>query len=145
MTHTHDMVEICQAMVDFLKAVQGQYGIEEVYYGDERLIPSYPAICVDPGPMTRTFTQTGFKTDNRITLYIIIYHGPVQTAQMNRKECDKLAVQLMDEIHTDLTLGGRVMNGLCAELEPGASITETQEFVKAHRITWVALSKTGVA
>jgi hypothetical protein len=145
MTHTHDIVDICQAMVDFLKGIQGQYSIEAIYYGDERLIPSYPAVCVDPGPMTRMYTQTGFMTDNRIILYIIVYHGPVQTSEMNRKECDQLAVNLMNEIHTDLTLGGRVINGLCTELEPGATLTETQEFVKAHRITWSAISKTGVA
>jgi hypothetical protein len=138
------MVAIAEAMVENIEDWATELGIEAVFYGDQSLIPQVPAVCVDPGPMTREYTQVGFKTTNRITLYIMVYHGPVQTTMLNRKECDQLAVDLMNKIHTDSTLGGLVINGLCVSMEPGASAMENQEFMRAHRITWQAISKTGV-
>lgn len=136
------------AVADYLKnALEAatQLGFEDVFFGDQEMIPRTPAVAVDPSDMQRDLAgvATGGMTLNTMTVYVYIYHGPLQSPQITRRECDQLAEAVMEQLHKDLQLGGLVIHGYCTSLESGAA-SRGSVMLRTHRITWQGISKTGV-
>jgi len=122
-----------------------QLGFEDIFYGDQELIPHTPAAAVEPGSMQRQIggIMPGGQTLNTFQVYVFVYHCPIQSPQVTRKECDQLAEQVQRIFHTDVTLGGLVTHGFCTNSESGVTV-RGGAMLRTHRITWSGISKTGV-
>jgi hypothetical protein len=140
---TDRITDVVDSILRKVEQNKDRLGVEYIFYRDQEKIPSFPAICVEPGPLTKTLTGVGGKgrTDNNFTVFLIVYIGHIGAQEEASKESDKLAELLMDIIHEDMTLGGLVAHGFVAEITPGYSFRE-KATIKAARLTWRGLSKT---
>lgn len=134
---------IVQAHVDLMNANKVALGLQAVFYGDQKLIPSYPSVTVEGGPVSRELSGLGGKgrTTNIIQVYYMIYNAKLADIQATRKAADQLAESIMDTIHTDMTLGGRVIHGFVKAIEPGY-VTRGADLLFASRLTWEGKTKT---
>jgi hypothetical protein len=138
------LVEVTQHMVNLLEEAT-QLGFEDVFYGDQEMIPRTPAIAVEPIGMTREASgiRTGGGTLNTFTIHSYVYHCPIQSPQVTRRESDQLAEEVQRIYHADVTLGGLVVHGYCTNSESGVAV-RGGEMLRVHRITWMGISKTGL-
>jgi len=114
--------------------------LEDVWEGDQNLIPRVPAICIVMGDYKRTLSGAPFRTDNEFTIYLMVYHGGVRDNQLNYRECNERAEAIMTLLHTDKTMGDNVIHGYVTGMEPGYQEKKTLMYVT--RITWQGLTKT---
>ena len=134
-----DQAAIVQAIVDLLVA-NTQLGLEAVYYGDQSGIPLTPSAAVELGTKERAYNQTGLQTNVVVEVHVIIYHGQVTDAQIIKKALDEYAQTVEDVLHLDNTLGGLVISGLVASVEPGVAVVARSQFY-AHRLVWQGMIK----
>jgi hypothetical protein len=116
-------------------------GLEDVYDGDQMLIPRTPTACVESGPLTRSLIGAPSRTDNDITTYTYIYHSIVQDIQKTTREAVALAEGIMDLYHADLEMGGTVTHGFVTLIEPGFQ-DRGRNWFRTVRITWQGLTRT---
>lgn len=129
-----------QFIVDLLKG-EPLLQLEDVFFGDQQLIPKTPSVAVEPGPMARELTGLPFRTDNTFTVFLIIYHSKVQGSQITRKECLEYAEAIMALLHTNKTMGDNVIHGYVTSIDPGYA-TRGGTLMMSTRLTWSGLSKT---
>lgn len=136
--------------VDLLRqpANLASLGIREqgdVFYGDQMLIPRTPAVCVEAGPLNRELSGIGGKgrTTNTITVFLLCYIARIQDMQLTRREADEFAEKIMDILHQDVTRSGLVVHGFVTGIEPGYA-TRGDTNMRAARITWTGMTKTGI-
>lgn len=140
-TDKHSLID--QAIVDKLNLNKVALGIADVWYGDQALIPRTPTVTVEGGPISKNLTNMGFSTTNDIFVYLMVYLGKVQDVQLNKKQADQLTEAIIDLMHVDKQLGGLVVVGHCAAVDPG--FTQRRDaLLKVNRITWAAKSKTTI-
>ena len=129
--------------------------IEDVWYGDQNLLPHTPAICVETGNLARQFAGVPYRVENNFEVYIMVYHGEITDKQINRDICEKLAVQIQDLMHSDIrcdnplydpavsTAAGLVIYGMVSAIEPGYTVRQ-RSLMYTTRITWFGMSKTSI-
>lgn len=127
---------------NLLETTQGLF--EDVWFGDQELIPRYPSCAVDPIQLERTFDGFPFQTVNNHTVFLHIYHGRIADTQETDLQCVQFAEQVVDLLHEDPQLGGLVIQGFCKKYEMGQAVRNTNQLLRATRITWEGISKTGV-
>jgi hypothetical protein len=132
---------VAQDIVDLIEANKGALDVQDVYYGDQKLIPRTPTVCVEPGPLKRDLNHTGFATDNDFTIFLLIYHDRIQDEQVTRKECMEFSEQVMDLLHLNKQMGGHVVSGWVVGIDPGFAV-RNKTFYKVSRVTWHGISKT---
>ena len=118
-------------------------GLQDVFYGDQEKIPRTPAVAVETGVYTRELSGIGGKgrTDNKFTVYILVYNNRIRDEQLNRKDVLTLSEAIMDVLHSDVTMGGNVIHGHVTAIEPGYAIRQNV-LMRMARITWEGLTKT---
>lgn len=116
-------------------------GLQDVWYGDQELLPRTPAACVAPGNKTREFQGATFRTLNTFETYILAYYGKIQDVQQNLHAATTLADAIETLVHSDLKLGGNVIYVLCTQNEPGM-ITKAGALLMGARMTFQSMSKT---
>lgn len=104
---------------DLLTDHKSDLGIGYVGYADEQLLPYYPAVLVDSGPINRELQATHqFGLIFHLALWI--YHAKLDDAHADRSKADMELCHLVTELlHSDLTLGGNVIFGYVTEEMPG--------------------------
>ena len=143
MALTENPSEVAQHIIDMLEGTPS-LGLTAVYYGDQERIPSTPCAAVETGPLNRTLAGASFRTDNTITIFVLLYLAKLQDVQATRKQVDELAEAVMDVLHADINMGGLVIHGHVTSMEPGYAI-RGGALMRAARITWTGLSKTSLA
>ena len=131
---------IVQYIVDKFEANKTALGVKDVFYGDQNRIPNIPSITVEGGDKDRSYTQTGLQTVVNLPVFIYIYHSGIRDLQITKKACDELAEAVEALLHTDVNLGGLVVNGLVTSMEPGFANRGKEIFV-VHRLTWQGIAK----
>jgi hypothetical protein len=116
-------------------------GVEDVWYGDQTLLPKTPAICVSPGDKKRIFQGSSYRTLNTFETYVMVYWGQIQDIQANLHSCTNLADDIETLVHSDLTLGGNVFSVICMQNQPGIANKQGALLVGA-RLTFESMSKT---
>ncbi len=137
---TDSIVEICEAVEDYLNDGAGDLGIVDVWYGDERAIPRTPAIGIVPGDKSRTLTETGSMTTNSFDVQITIYHSRLDNPNVTRKECDKLAEEVEAYLHDNKHMNDLVIFGYVQRIQAGVS-TMNRVSMRATRLMWTAMTK----
>jgi hypothetical protein len=141
MPQTEFITELSQYMYDLVYNNRLILGFEDVYDGEQDLIPRTPACLIVMGEYTREYTGAPFRTDNTFTVFLMLYHEKIQDTQLNQRECMEQAEQLMLFLHQDLTMGGLVINGFVSNIEPGY-IKSGKSMTYVSRLTWTAFTKT---
>lgn len=114
--------------------------IQDVWYGDQSILPRTPAVCVAPGPKRREFQGSSFRLLNTIETYVWVYWGQYQDIQANLHSATTLAESVELAVHSDLTLGGNVIAVLCTQNEPG--MINKGGWLLGARLTFESISKT---
>lgn len=123
--------------LDFYKGMlddhQGELGLGYVAYGDEDMLPRYPAVKVTAGPKLKEIHGT-HKWMNYFTVNFWVYHAKMSTSHAARSKEDlELATAIVTLVHSDLTSSGGVIFGFIEREEPtlisrgkGAMVVGTQ-------------------
>ena len=133
---------VAQALVDLLKDNWSGIGVLEkrdVYYGDQLLYPRFPSVAVEASPQERELQQTGLQQRIRFSMAILAVHGGLKGLSERRKDTDEFAERVVDQIHTDRTLGAIVINGNISSIEPGF-VSRGGSLLVTHLIAWTGLS-----
>jgi hypothetical protein len=115
--------------------------IQDVFYGDQSLLPKTPAVCVVPGVKNREFQGASLCTLNTFVTYVYLYYEKLQDAQLNVHGCTALADAIEKFVHADFKLGGNVVYVICEQNEPGIA-TKQGDLVMAARLQFRSMSKT---
>jgi hypothetical protein len=119
--------------------------VEDVWYGDQILLPHTPALCVMPGVKTREYQGASLRTLNTIETLVFVYFDKLIDVQENLHGCSALAdaVELMIQTNngSDNTLGGIVTSVLCQQNEPGTTVKQGA-LMMAARLSFRSTSKT---
>ncbi|SRR5216684_1021477 len=115
--------------------------VNQVWYGDQVLLPETPAVCVVPGPETDTPNGAGgrpVRIDFRT--FVMVYYGKVQDQQLNVHASLGLANQIKRLMNADPTLGGNAIDAYFSNIDPGVSAKQGG-LMDATRMTLLTKSK----
>lgn len=145
MPNTDRFSPITDKIYTILDDAKTSLGVMDVYYGDQELLPRTPAVTVESGAYSRELAGMGGKgmTENRSTVYVMVYFGRVQDVQQNSRDADALSEAIMDVLHTDVTLEGLIVHGHVSGIEPGYA-TRRGVLLRSARVTWNGLTKTQI-
>jgi hypothetical protein len=111
---------------------------------DERLIPEYPAVQIQPGVLDKDVHGTHtFIVALRAIFYVM--HAKMTVDHRTRSLEDlELATELIAVLEEDLTLGGRVISGWVDSETPAAFPPRSAkgDIVVGTRLTWNGLQET---
>lgn len=132
-----------QEVMDYIKALLENSSIEFKYigYGDERLLPNYPAVVVDSGPFTRELHGTHtFLLHFIVTLWV--YHANLSaTHQVRTQEELELVKQITALLHEDMKFGGNIVFGHVASEAPGIFQRPKGDRAVGTRMTWLGTTQ----
>lgn len=136
MALSHSIVDVAAAHEQLLNDNMNALGVKAVYYGDQDKLATTPVVCVEPDTKKQDYRGGGVNRmlGVNITVFLLVYHSFVQSAQENRKGADQLAEAIEDLIHQDATLGGLVIECHVSEVASGYA-TKGNSLVRANRIT----------
>ena len=117
---------------------------QDVFFGDQELIPRYPAASVEPVQMSRDFAGLPFQTLNNFSIYVHIYFGTIGDTQASELACGQYAEQVLDYLHQDPQMGDLVTYAFARRYEMGQAVRNNNQLLRACRISWEAVNKTGV-
>lgn len=142
---------IAKALKTFIEAAPGgtfTIAPTEVFYGDQDLIPTTPALCVEPNDKNRTLEGAPNMTLNEFEILLLVYHNKVQDNRLTREETDVLAYELEKYLHTNLqlTIAGtpHVIHGFVRSNESGYAY-KNNTLYRSARLTWYGKNKTSLA
>jgi hypothetical protein len=139
MALTKDPSEVCQAIIDLLKA-DVSLNLKEVYYGDQDRIPFTPCTTVEAAPTDIQNPVSNFYLEHRFNIAIMVYYAQIVDQSQLKKDSDLYAQQVRDAIHQNKTLNGIIIHGNVTRMEPGVARRSGAK-LRAHRLTWEGLSK----
>lgn len=138
--------EVLDYLHDLLTLHAEPLGIRFVGYGEERLIPEYPAVLVAAGPVTREIHATHtFQLTMMMELWI--YHAKLSESHHVRTRQDlQLVTAVREVLHDNLTCpkddGTRQVIFSYVNAEDPAFIRRPRnEAVVGSRIEWIATSQ----
>lgn len=131
--------EVMTYVFEYLDLHKEELGINHVGYGDEELIPGWPAIQVAGEPDDREIkaTQQFRRTFN---LSIFVFHADLSINHRIRTQEDmELATAVVKKLHEDYTLGGNIIFGYVTNSSPGVVLRgnlESPQEVVSTRLVW---------
>jgi len=140
---TDSLVAVADVIYDKLTANMESLGLAGVLYGDQELLPSSPIACVESDNKTRDLRGATRRTDNVMTVFVLLYHSEVRSPQSNRRDSDLLAERVEALLHLDPTLGGIVTHSYATQLTSGY-VVKNGQLLRASRITFQATSVTSL-
>lgn len=93
-TLTDSTLVLANRFFDILDQNKAIVGLEDVWFGDQQLIPKTPTLCVEPGIKRRDLQGVPDMTRMTIDTNFLIYHSPVRETQTARRECIDVAEQV---------------------------------------------------
>lgn len=129
-------------IIDVLDGVKEAFepAVDKVYYGDQELIPTYPAIAVEGGRKIRRLNNAGSHFDLTLSTTIWVHHGEVQSSEITSREIDSLSEQVEDQLHGNVRMDGAVIFGYVVDTTPGVRV-RGDVMLRTTRLTWEATSK----
>ena len=146
MAHTSNLQVLTKHLQKKFEDAKVDLGVQDVFYGDQNRIPRTPAICVEAGEKERELNGAPRRTLVDVTLYVLIYHGAIQSVQLNLEEVDSLAEEVESLIHQDPQFidpndasgfPAQVIHSLVTRVEAGYQMRSNTIF-RATRLTVVA-------
>ena len=142
-TNTDSIATVSAYQLQLLKDNANTLGIQDVFDGDQKLIPRTPAVCIVMGSKFRRLAGAPLRTDNNFTMHFMVYHSRIQDVQSNYRDVVILAEAIERVLHGDLQMGGYIVQGWVTAVEPGLSVKEDgKSLLRSARITWEGLTRT---
>lgn len=131
---TNELKPFAEFLETLLVNNQGSLGLADIYYGDQNRIPRTPTACVDPGEKRRDLNGIPRRTDIRLTVYILLYHNPINAIETITRQSDALAEDIETLIHMDAQMGGLVIDSMVTTIEFGYQ-TRGNNLYRVSRLT----------
>lgn len=140
---TDSLYVVTKYLFDLLTANKATFSpvVRDVFYGDQKRIPTTPAITVAPGQKTRELAGAPRRTSNNFEVYVNIFFSDVRSIEVNHKQADQLAEAVEALIHQDIVFGGLVINSMVVLNEAGFLNRDNSQF-RGSRLVVQAMSKT---
>jgi hypothetical protein len=133
---------VADAMFELLESTRGPLGIVDVWYGDQRLFPHTPALCVVLGSTDIELVGAPRRVQDTYNIQLKLYHGKIAEVQELERECNVRAelVRSFIDNYDSGRLGGLVIDSMVTSIEPGfANIRDN--WYKTSRINWSGMSR----
>jgi hypothetical protein len=155
MAFTKSAYEVALYLKSFVEGLKSTLGIEDVFYGDQRVIPKSPTVCVEPAVRIKRWNESGQATHNDIGVHLIVYMagGPQPDGVLViQAQCDELTDALSDLVDKDgvasfsggTQFGGLVIDGIVTRTEYSYALKGNSGLMRANRLTVECRSKTSV-
>lgn len=149
---TASVLTISKRIYDLLVLDKVTLGLQDVWYGDQQLLPGTPALCVEPGMKRRPLDGVPDLTRNAIDTSILIYHSQLLDAtaggqQKVRQDTIAVAEAVETWLHQNhLQLldasGDRItIHSWVTEFDPGYAY-KNGTLYHAVMMTWSSITKT---
>lgn len=129
--------QVLDHLHDELEEYKGDLGLRYVAYGDERLLPEYPAMTLMAAPVGRDLHTTGGYYLVTFLMEMFIYHADLTVNRKQRtKEDLELVTNVVNFLHQRPTLGGHIIFGFVTAESPGLIQRGKGSAVIGSRLTW---------
>lgn len=111
---------------------------------DEKLIPDYPCLQVQPGPSSKELHGT-HTFQIYLTVHMYIMHDTLTVSRRVRSLEDlQFATQVVEFLESDISLGGRVIDGFISDEAPAVVPPHSPKTpaMVSTRLTWVGKTQT---
>jgi len=150
-TYFSDPLEVLDYVHDFLDKRKDDIGLAFCGYGEERLIPEYPAIIVTAGPVSREIHGT-HKFRVTFILELWIYHAKLSESHRMRTRKDlQFATSVRQLLHDNMRLYAdiddpnpsdpQIAGGWITSEDPAFINRGKGEGVVATRMEWTGISE----
>jgi hypothetical protein len=138
---TDKLSDLTTYFIALLEAAKTDLGILDVFYNDQDRIPRNPAVCVEPGSLTRELRGLPRMGRVELTITFIIYHNMVMDKQDAEMTNTLLAEAVELAVNQDPKLGGLVIDGMVTRVEHGYMAKNRGSVYRASLLTYVATSQ----
>lgn len=145
-------LDVANRFFTILDEVKAELGIQDVWFGDQILVPRVPAVCVEPGTERRQIQGVPDMTLMLIETGFYIYHSKVdRTQQLARRECNAFAQRIKNYLHVnhlrlysdDTNTQQLTIHGFCTLLDPGYTYRQGTLY-NAVQMVWTSTTKTSL-
>jgi hypothetical protein len=113
---------------------------DDIYYGIQGLIPTFPAVELQSGRTVRRQEGT-HKWGVDLAVLISVDFGKVQDAATNQEQDELIAEAVKDLLHQDHYAGGNVIFSMVTSIDPGVARRPAGVMLRSTLVTWEALSQ----
>lgn len=133
-----------QKLTDLITEAAGPLGISHVNFADDVVIPSYPAVIVQPGVVSRELHAT-HQFRLILAASVWVYHAKATQSRSQRTLADlQLVTGIRELIHEapnthlgfDENNAKNIIFGFFTDEEPGATVRGKTTIVLATRMVW---------
>ena len=138
-----DVKECMDFMETLLQGEADDLGLKYVGYGDERLLPGYPAVVIQGEDTNRTLHATQkFLLTFRVSLWV--YHAKLTVQHRVRTAEDMaLAFAIRDLLHEDKKFGMQLIFSYVEAEIPGVIRRGKNDAIVGTRLAWMGTSLVG--
>lgn len=144
MPHTESPTVLAKAIEAKIKAVQGQLGIADVFYGFHNMIARSPTVLIMAVGKSRELAgvaSPGGRTMNELTVQIDVMSAAVGDEATDRLAMEELTNKVEAELHRDTTMGGILIHGFVTDWSNGEAPVQGGYF-RVISLTFVGTTKT---
>ena len=117
---TDSTLVVAEKVKEYLDAKKTEWGVKDIFWGDQRKIPRNPAICIETGAKSRELQGAPRLTEVIMEVYLIVYHNALEAGTNDqRRKNDLLSEQIEAEINSHEDFDGIVIHAYCTGVEPG--------------------------
>jgi hypothetical protein len=141
--YSKNLSTITRAIYDLVEADKFNHGLEDVFYGDQALIPRTPAVAIEPGQKTASLNGPGIRgrVRNDFIVYLLVYVAKITDEQENRLGSEELAESIEALLHDNTKLDGLISHGYVTSIESGY-VQRGNSLMRSARITWTGFNET---
>lgn len=141
---------IAKRYQEILTAAKVTLGLQDVWFGDQSIVPRTPAVCIEPGLKRRNFDGVPDMTMMNIDTIILLYHSQVIVnggQQQARSDAITFAEDIEEFLHVNhprlfnaTATQQLTIQGFCTDFDPGYSY-KSRSLYHAVQMTWTNLTK----
>lgn len=136
---THSLVAVIDAVKEKLEN-DDTLVVEDVFYGDQNLIPNVPAIALEGRTFTEEPGDSGMLTSTTFEVMVLVYHSSIEGAEKTRRDADLYAEQVASILNVGRQLDGLLIHSWVSTIEYGYAL-RNDTMMRAARITYLGVSR----
>lgn len=140
---TDSLLVVSRYLYNWLDTDKNALGIRAVWYDIDSLVPTTPAIFIEPQNKRRIISNTGHMVENTFQVSIVLLHSRMASKSETNEESLQLAEAIEAHLHTDKTLGGNIIHSYINSVEQG-SVALQKVLLRATALSWQGMSKTRI-
>lgn len=137
---------IGQAVLQVLNDNVNKLGLQDVWFGDQHLLPRTPSACVIVGNTQTQLVGAARRVEDNFEVLVIVYHCRNTDNQETELECNQRAEAVADLLNSQDNgkWSGLVLHGFVVGIEPGYAnkgSAGSPSWYKSSRITWQGMNR----